>query len=430
MKKVGILGICLLPIIVSGCRVNASPTLINNITQPVSTLESGINQNGSRTTLTPSPIPSHTIITRPTETSTQTPQIIATPSLYQEMTNPEIPGEIYVWGPPFYTSLDPRYSFHLLPVVVSPGGDNLPSPGDAKGLVFSNYSQQVAYIHELEDKTLELWMAGLDLQEIALLWTDNSGVFRDRGIGYDYRMHWGPNDQSIFIGIQKDSSGTIEYTRVVYTLSDQIATTLSDSCIEIGKSPQTNQMAVWCPIENQGTSRYVVIETNGTQWVSDTLPIPSRITALDWTFSPDFNRILYVTDQDTLAIVDSSGSFLELPVMSTEYSEGFFRRQLQWSRDGERVLVYGYGIGAAQCNLEVEIPCWLVFNAMTGELLWKDEYFSISDATFSPDGNWIACFYAPVPRTGYYFLLYSIFPHNEELIIYDFVAVSTVSWGE
>ena len=66
------------------------------------------------------------------------------------------------------------------------------------------------------------------MQEITLLWADISGVFSDRGIGYDYRMHWGPNDQSIFIEIPKDSSGTIEYTRIVYTLSDQIATTLSE----------------------------------------------------------------------------------------------------------------------------------------------------------------------------------------------------------
>ena len=57
VKKVWILGFCLLPIIVSGCGVNAAPTRINNTIQLVSTQGSGINQNGSRTTLTPSPIP-------------------------------------------------------------------------------------------------------------------------------------------------------------------------------------------------------------------------------------------------------------------------------------------------------------------------------------------------------------------------------------
>jgi hypothetical protein len=429
MKKAGILGYCLLSMIVSSCGVNATPTLINNTTQPVSTQGSGVNQNGTEAALTPSPIPSRTIVTPLTATPTQTAEPIATPFLYQEMTYPEIPGEIYLWGQPFYASLDPRYYLHLFPVVISPEGDNLPSPGRAEALVFSNYSQQVAYLHELEDKTLQLWLAGLDMQELTLLWTDTTGIFRDRYIYYDYRMQWGPNDGSIFLAIPQENSGKIEFTRVVYTLSDQITTTLSDACTAIGKSPQTNQMAVWCPIENQGISSYVVIETNGTQWVSDALPTQRRITALDWTFSPDADRILYATEQGTLAIVDSSGSILQLPVTATGYSEGFFRRQLKWSRDGERVLVYGYGAGLAQCSLEAEIPCWLVFNATTGELVWKDEHFSHSDATFSPDGNWVACFYAPVPNTGYYFLLHSIIHHNKVLINYDFV-VFTVTWVE
>ena len=80
---------------------------------------------------------------------------------------------------------------------------------------------------------------------------------------------------------------------------------------------------------------------------------------------------------------------------------------IQWSSDGNKILVYAYDSQGKACpkweniyagdGTECSVPCWQVFDASDGNIVWslsdsaKEilENWAFSEATISPDGKYV-----------------------------------------
>jgi hypothetical protein len=114
-------------------------------------------------------------------------------------------------------------------------------------------------------------------------------------------------------------------------------------------------------------------------------------------------------------IIEEQGIKLEIPIKLMN-EPGDFRTMpfLQWSENGDRLLIYGYNQkncplteNPVSGNLEIK-ECWQVIDPSTGEILWGPMKNSedIQEATgfplkilnspcagFSPNSDWLALCY-------------------------------------
>ncbi|MBW8011434.1 MAG: hypothetical protein FVQ83_09370 [Chloroflexi bacterium] len=127
-------------------------------------------------------------------------------------------------------------------------------------------------------------------------------------------------------------------------------------------------------------------------------PENTLTSTVDWAFSPDSTRILYATNKNRFFIESNDGALLELPLI---YQPPMCcgldapRRDLQWSLDGSKVLVFG--------KLTLDgYKDWIMLDSTSGEIIWRQDFddfvndlglfnfegVAVNDAALSPDGEW------------------------------------------
>ena len=117
---------------------------------------------------------------------------------------------------------------------------------------------------------------------------------------------------------------------------------------------------------------------------------------------------------------------LPLPVFFDEDHDMdlIMRKSLQWSSDGQKVLVYASEKTPGHCPKKKDLvmnrgyydrSCWLVFDSVQGKMLWypgddivkatgiPSEYLGFDyDAVLSPDGEKIVTTYTDARIGGYF----------------------------
>lgn len=331
-----------------------------------------------------------------TVASTQTSQVLIHPSVTpSKWPSPQVtkiildtPYEkVYFWDwVGYYGYLNPQEGIPLIPHFVNPQTEDAKGPSDAFDLSFSRYTQQIAYLTNLNG--VELWIADQQLTKVEQVWSDGEEWLSNPDAYEQGDIYWGPNDMSIFI----KRADRI----VVYSLKERRAFQWAGRCNTLAQIPGTDELGIWCILRNGNTLKYGVVGNYGTILEFSSAPTNLISNIIEWAYSPDGDRVLYATDQGDVGIVDTKGEYISLSVVFSPVTSPLMtRRGLQWSQDGSQLLVYGYDGGADMCYKSPslgDMPCWLLIDAWAGDILWAPprEASSSFDAALSSNGEWLA----------------------------------------
>jgi hypothetical protein len=288
-------------------------------------------------------------------------------------------------------------------------------PGQAVDLAFSQSSQQIAYLTShlaKEAEPRELWISDLHLQNIERVWVDDRlwlGDIELVSVFFTSQITWDIGDRYIIIASKRQD--TREHL-VVYDVVSKKSYQWEGKCQLFAKSPLDEEIATWCTIRENGAISFVILGRAGILQVNDP---PASIVAETsaWRFSPDGQRVLYLSDDMQWRITNQSGETLNLPIHyeNNTYYSGPGALNIQWSLEGSRVLIYGIPEDLNLCPKRQSTEsgdyedhaCWLVFNAETGTVVWWPtldmgvaastslEYLILDyNMSISPDGKWLA----------------------------------------
>lgn len=377
------------------------------------TSQTGILTATGSITITPA-------FTPPTQTPSHSQDSTITPSplsASQSSSNAQpteenglLPGRIYFWSPigkrSRYAYVDPNE----LRRFYAPWEISEPyiAPHDGFDLAFSGHSGEIAYVTNQSDSNFQLWIADLELNNINLLWSDEENLLDYYDRYEDVDIFWGPGNQSIIIKLFADLAGNSK-TVFVFSFKSGTANIWQGSCETIITSAAMEQFAIGCEITEDGELKYGIIEFDGSIRIASSLPEKSIDEIVEWAYSSDGNRLLYARTSGEVAIIDSAGATLVLPVSFFPVSEpSHTRRGLKWSSDGSLVLVYGYGAIDNACPGTTDafpsMPCWMLIDSEAGAITWLPpaDGDTGNDAAISPDGKWIvtSIWRISFPRTG------------------------------
>lgn len=347
-----------------------------------------------------------------TEVSTRYPAIYTPQPTLTEQPGPgsvespqdsEIDGRIYAWvAPGSYFSIKVPFYGHgvetSLPNVLGPNRAILPA--------FAPYSDRIAYLTIKGHP--ELWVADLDLTQVERIWIDETnwlGEIQSR----DYlKLAWGPQDNSIILSNLAATPRT-----VVYNFTSKTVKRISGTCDQIGLPPIFQQLTLVCLDEASSSQLYLAGGGNQETFSSASGLLTTVVQ--NWSFSPDGNRVLYVTKQNDLMMSTVDGQHMNLPLTYNPpicCGIELMRDDLQWSQDGTRLLVYGKGPNAKN-------PRWYVLDATTGEPVWatspkdvvralENQLSAAFDMTLSPDGLWLVTSYFDMDEASRYTAIISL----------------------
>lgn len=360
----------------------------------------------------------------PTQFASHTPTLTITQSLAGDGESTDPTGRIYVWDPPVYGYLNPSDDIGFIHALSPDNGQR--GPGEAESLAFSNYSGQIAYLIESDQDNFVLWVADLDLQQTASLWIDSENWLGISSVYDIVQMRWGPGDQSIFLETDKDENVKDEYYGILYSLKEHSAVRLSSRCNSIIFSPASENLALGCHSISGETQASFILEQDGSiEPVSD-LPAGLNETVKDWAFAPDGSQAVLATDDDELKILNINGEQMEIPIGYKPPRSDIVMRVLQWSRNGDRLLIFGDAPNANVCpaGSVPNSPCWMVLSSQTTDIIWHADVIADFGASVSPDGKWVVLFCMDLPvRYG----IVAQVDNNLTKIIYDEV-VEAVYW--
>ncbi len=337
---------------------------------------------------------------------------------------------IFVWGKNLYGFLTPESEQLYQIDRISPKDSNVLGPASAISLVFSDYSNQVAYL-TYQNELVELWVADLSLQNTQKIWSDDENLL-GYSSSYDViKLTWGPGEKFIFL----ENRSYI----IVYNLQEQSYLQLSGPCDHVVVSPTVKVISLLCPLKDD-EAVYLVLGQDGNFLKTDTIPEGKVFIVTDWVFSSDGSRILVATPQNELLITDTEGVSLELPAEYTPPRWDVTQRVLQLSQDGSKIFVFGYDQTTNRCP-EIVLPCWLVLDAYTGKIIWYpnertaegfgasswDGYGANWDATLSPDGDQVVLFIAT--EFSQFGIVSSIYTNETHVLVVEFIPIA-VKWSK
>lgn len=310
------------------------------------------------------------------------------------------------------------------------GNDNSDSPAHALLLTFANTKDLVAYW--TDSASGQLWISDLAYQEPRLIFSDEANDYRVKdppNLDYKVKLTWSPDDLHLIVDVPSGSTPDL-----IYDLQTEVLEPWPWECDQIAFSPRTEHFATWCS-STSGEARYAVMEWGGEIWYSEQPPADKLVRGVKllppqwietllqtWAWSADGQQIAYFDPADFkgyLHIVDASGKHLKvLPGGVKQAGEITAPADLQWSQDGQRLLVHAYGSKSHPCPLyrspvspnsvASNAPCWQVLDTATGNILWtlldsaeglmatqSEPADAIVDwkslmATISPDGKLVA----------------------------------------
>jgi len=319
-------------------------------------------------------------------------------------------GRLYAW---LYGVLnDCQYGF-IDPVAsdspslhpLFPQDADVPGPCEAVALGFSRFSDRVAYI--IVAGHAELWMGDVGLKDVKRVWTDSEDLLASVALpeaGNILRVEWTASDNAILL-----TGELVDGSLVLYSLPAATARGGHGSCDRLTWGQPGMGFEIWCRMERPDGLAYVGVDSTGSLRASTAPPEGSNVVR-DWALSKEGDAALYATGNLRVVLEAPEANVTELPVTYSPLIGYPHRRGLQWSANGERVLVYGSPDVRSYCppfaDLAfgdlVERPCWIVFDALSGDLVWwpRDSVAEMlstrwqqlvgdHDATISPDGEWL-----------------------------------------
>jgi hypothetical protein len=182
------------------------------------------------------------------------------------------------------------------------------------------------------------------------------------------------------------------------------------------------------------------MEWGGEIWVSPDPPVTILVqTSSDrpypdwlWGWSKDGEKIAYFDSRGYLTIADALGNPIQK--LSINWEGHPMDDMIEWSGNGQRVLVYASGKANRLCPssnyndvLYGNPPCWQVVDAQTGEIIWQlSDYVEQSTSRYSSRySNEFGL--ASISADGRYPALASIHSTKRELVIID-INTDEVLW--
>lgn len=373
-----------------GEKLTPSPSLLNGYTQTPTRASS---QDALEVTPSPDEFPVNI-----TETVTQLP----------ESQTIILPGTIYAFQGELYGSILPKNQLQEVEYLYD-RNKQIRYPKFVEYASFAQGADLMAY-GTFDDNKVEIWVTDLKLTTLLYHWSDEDQWLRNNESGFIKYMQWGPKNSSLFVYSIEGFVGI----NLVRKTSHQ----LTGRCNWAGKSPKTGQWAVWCPISSQIDGSYFVFEGDGSQWTTSELPTVLANEALDFSFSPDAQKVVLADISGNLWVKDINSMEKKLGISYVEPVSDIYMRPLKWSDDGNRLLVFASNVNG-QCPIDSTNlpPCWMLYDPKSGELLWpkRDQSITLSDdAELSPDGKWIVMSIMNIParyirlisvETGQYFYI-------------------------
>jgi hypothetical protein len=306
---------------------------------------------------------------------------------------------------PLYTKVDLSDSNHELLELRRSPKEILSEVRMTVSLAFAPYSSKLAYLTQSGD-SIDLWISDLDLKDIEHLWK-NEQEWVDASLqAGDAYIRWGPSDSSLIL-----SSYLLKDRFVLVSLENRNALEFKGRCDRIAPIPDTNQLTVWCTFSEGADAPNAYLDLDGDIVLTDVMP-QEGVEVNEWVFTENGQRIAYAPKDENVMISNESGNNIELLIRILRDPSELARTQpvLQWSEDGERLLVHGYN--EEQCPLRVNgmsgelepRDCWIIVDGMTGEIQWgfnmsaeliqqavgyPHEIAFDTSAVMSPNNDWI-----------------------------------------
>ena len=226
----------------------------------------------------------------------------------------------------------------------------------------------------------------------------------------------------------------------LYSLATNAIVEGSGSCKKIAPSPKSDQLTVWCEIEYHNQKHYYSLEDRGVILQENSPPKASE-SIIEWAFAPD-NRRLVFAPQDGKTVISNGKEETEIDIYVETLPEFRTGSYLQWSENGERLLIYGKNDSLCPkwkdpvLGTFITKECWIVIDANTGKILWHPdqsiseaigaplEELNVTCASLSPDSRWLAL----CVRQGSIFSLILISIEENTIRYYGSSHVLSLAW--
>ncbi|MBW8010455.1 MAG: hypothetical protein FVQ83_04320 [Chloroflexi bacterium] len=426
-----------------------------SLTVETHAVETATSMLSPTTTSTPLPSPSSTHTKTPLPTN---PTIILTPTPVEDEVNYVVYVQDFIFLGYLYLDLNigiPEMVNYLdTPHSNLSDGDG--GPGEASYFEFSNTADKIAYW--IPSTPAKLWISDIAFENPVTIFTDIEGEYSINNDPYtrDVALLWSADDNHLIIDFKEDNNQDL-----IYHVDTESIEEWNYDCVWVAFSQNSGGLATWC-VSSEDESEYAVIEWGGEIWSSEVEPenilvSKQEASRYNWGWSPDGQQVAYFDPNDSedyLYIASAEGIQAQILKGAAYWHSEVFQydsRLLEWSQDGNRLLVYARGTGNISCpeysnffgtgEILEDVPCWQVIDLETLEVIWSVSdlinnlsnpeapyilNLSYDQAAISGDGQYLAI----SATTGGIRDLYTLNIDSKEIISYAPYAPFALGWGE
>jgi hypothetical protein len=293
-------------------------------------------------------------------------------------------------------------------------------PASALVVSFANYANQMAFWTVTDEG--QLWKSDLRYHAPKLIFKDEADKYKIENLNFadgQLNLVWLPNDKYLIL----ESLENQAYNLIYDTVSNSVEP-WPWNCNRLALSPRTEQPAVWC-VSILHETQFAIVEWGGTIWYTDLEPAQEfatydRNSRALWAWSTDGRRVAYFDPLDPdgrLVILENGNPLMFFSGVAWWLTEDVElskitvpNKLVQWSENGERLLMWGHGIESDSCPSWTSmsapgpedlyrIPCWQVIDTDGWEHVWTisdsvgeemSRFWQFNDASISSDGQLLA----------------------------------------
>ncbi|MCB9431196.1 MAG: hypothetical protein H6668_04345 [Ardenticatenaceae bacterium] len=285
-------------------------------------------------------------------------------------------------------------------------------PGQSTYLVFSHYSNQMAFW-----KGTELWISDVTYYSPQQVLIDGDSRYVPTGEQLSpseyINLKWSPDDLYLFIYHNREPLLNLFYNVHTGQLQPWYW-----QCNTLILSPRSGRLASLCPKIPEAAVQeadYAVLEWGGEIWFTDVMSTEPFLNSLPndivfWQWSADGEWVAYFDPTDPegyVMIASANGTVRKLlpgiSLFSDSKIEGYQQYELAdnevpflWSRDASLLLVEGWGQQNHPCPSIVsetfsptqemlDWSCWQAIEVASGNIIWSEgslaEALSMEDDT-------------------------------------------------